>query len=98
MIAFTSQLPHILACSYILDPLALNHDGYSAGSFQDVTRVAFINDVMWSELFLDNADNLYDEIDELIKNLSAFKAALGERDRDKLRQLMIKSRKLKEKT
>ena len=53
---------------------------------------------MWSELFLDNADNLSDEIDELIKNLSAFKAALGERDRDKLRQLMIKSRKLKEKT
>ncbi len=98
MIAFTSQLPHILACSYILDPLALNHKGYSAGSFQDVTRVAFINDVMWSELFLDNADNLADEIDELIKNLGAFKSALKDGDRDELRRLMIKSRELKEKT
>ena len=97
MIAYTSQLPHILACSYISDPLAVNHKGYSAGSFQDVTRVAFINDVMWSELFLDNADNLDDRIDELIKNLTAFKSALSKRDRDELRRLMIKSRELKEK-
>ena len=65
MIAFTSQLPHVLACSYISDPLALSHKGFSAGSFLDVTRVAFINDVMWSELFIDNADHLCDEIDEL---------------------------------
>ncbi len=98
MIAFTSQLPHILACSYISDPLAINHRGYSAGSFLDVTRVAFINDVMWSELFLDNRDNLSNEIDELIRNLTCFKKALNDGDRDELRRLMIKSRELKEKT
>lgn len=98
MISYTSQLPHILACSYISDPLAANHRGYSAGSFQDVTRVAFINDVMWSELFLDNADHLSREIDELIRNLGAFKSALDSGDRDELRRLMIKSRELKEKS
>ncbi len=98
MIAFTSQLPHVLACSYIADPLAVNHKGFSAGSFLDVTRVAFINDVMWSELFLDNADHLSDEIDQLIKNLTVFKAAINNGDKDRLRQLMIKSRELKEKT
>ena len=98
MIAFTSQLPHVLACSYISDPLALSHKGFSAGSFLDVTRVAFINDVMWSELFIDNADHLCDEIDELIKNLSVFKAAIKNEDKQALSQMMIKSRELKEKT
>ncbi|MBQ2295566.1 MAG: prephenate dehydrogenase/arogenate dehydrogenase family protein [Clostridia bacterium] len=98
MIAFTSQLPHVLACSYISDPLALSHKGFSAGSFLDVTRVAFINDVMWSELFIDNADHLCDEIDELIKNLSAFKTAIKNEDKQSLSRMMIKSRELKEKT
>lgn len=98
MIAFTSQLPHVLACSYISDPLALSHKGFSAGSFLDVTRVAFINDVMWSELFIDNADHLCDEIDELIKNLSVFKAAIKNEDKQALSRMMIKSRELKEKT
>ena len=53
---------------------------------------------MWSELFIDNADHLCDEIDELIKNLSAFKTAVKNEDKPALSRMMIKSRELKEKT
>lgn len=97
MIAFTSQLPHILACSYICSPLAENHVGFSAGSFQDVTRVAYINDEMWSSLFLDNRENLTEQIDLLIGNLSEFRSALIKGDREALRAKMRESKKLKEK-
>ena len=96
MIAFTSQLPHILACSYICSPLAENHAGFSAGSFQDVTRVAYINDEMWSSLFLYNAENLTEQIDGLINNLSEFRSALVSSDREALRAKMRQSKKLKE--
>ena len=52
MIAFTSQIAHVLACSYVLSPLAPQHAGYSAGSYRDVSRVARINADMWTELFI----------------------------------------------
>jgi prephenate dehydrogenase len=97
MIAYTSQLPHVLACSYIRDPLAKQHTGYSAGSFQDVTRVAYINDVMWSELFLCNRENLSGEIDLLIKHLTEFKDAINGGDRSQLCKMMSASREIKRK-
>lgn len=96
MIAYTSQLAHILACSYIDTPLSENHRGYSAGSFQDVTRVAYINDEMWAELFVDNRDMLVEQIQHLTDNLNEFKLALENADEDKLRLMMAHSRELKE--
>lgn len=96
MISYTSQLPHILACSYILDPLAKKHDGFSAGSFLDVTRVARINPVMWSGLFLDNREEISGEIDLLIHNLSKFKTAIENNDRDGLENIMNESKQIKE--
>ncbi len=96
MIAYTSQLAHVLACSYVSDPLAKKHKGYSAGSFRDVTRVAYINEVMWSELFCNNATPLADEIDVLINNLSEMRDLIRAKDRDGLREILRRSKEIKE--
>lgn len=96
MIAYTSQIAHVLACSYILSPRAPEHAGYSAGSYRDVSRVAKINADMWTELFLDNGDNLTNEIDELVRNLSAFREAIAAGDGEKLHALLAKGNAIKE--
>ena len=69
VIAYTSQLAHILSSAYIKSPTASRHKGMSAGSFKDMTRVAYLNETMWTELFLENRDNLLNEVNILIKNL-----------------------------
>ncbi len=96
MIAYTSQIAHVLACSYILSPRAPFHSGFSAGSYRDVSRVAKINADMWTELFADNRENLCTEIDELIDNLSLFKSALDSNDSEKLHDLLAKGNAIKE--
>ena len=79
-IAFTSQLAHVVSNAYIKSPTALEHSGFSAGSYKDLTRVAKLNEVMWTELFLENADNLAAEIDTLIGNLQQYSTAIRERE------------------
>ena len=96
MIAFTSQLPHILACSYVLSPCCPNHNGFSAGSYRDVSRVANINSKLWSELFLENREPLITEIDILIDNISAIKKAIESEDKTALTELLEKGHKIKE--
>lgn len=96
MIAFTSQIAHVLACSYVLSPLAPSHAGYSAGSYRDVSRVARINADMWTELFIDNKDALVREIDDLVSNLMKFKYCIVNEDADALHDLMEKGNKIKE--
>ena len=88
MIAFTSQIAHVLACSYVLSPLAPYHPGFSAGSYRDVSRVARINGEMWSELFISNKTPLIKEIDDLVQNLENFKKAISEENSDELIALM----------
>ncbi len=97
MIAYTSQLAHVLACSYVSDPLATKHKGYSAGSFRDVTRVAYINENMWSELFCDNSKPLADEIDVLISNLAKMRDMIRAEDREGLKAALRRSKEIKEK-
>lgn len=94
-IAFTSQLPHVLACSYVMSPRCKEHQGFSAGSYRDVSRVANINDVLWSRLFLDNREELLSELDELIKNLSSFRCAIDSEDEERLRQLLRHAAEIK---
>lgn len=94
-IAFTSQLPHVLACSYVMSPRCKEHQGFSAGSYRDVSRVANINDVLWSRLFLDNREELLSELDELIKNLSSFRCAIDGEDEERLRQLLRHAAEIK---
>lgn len=96
MIAFTSQIAHVLACSYVLSPLAPSHAGYSAGSYRDVSRVARINADMWADLFIDNKDALVREIDDLVSNLMQFKYNIVNEDSPALKDLMNRANKIKE--
>lgn len=96
VIAYTSQLAHVLSNAYVKSPRAQEYDGYSAGSFKDLTRVAKLNETMWTELFLDNADHLTEELSLLIDNLCAYRAALQARDGDTLKALLREGRIIKE--
>ena len=96
MISFTSQLAHIVSSSYIKNPLATTHYGFSAGSFRDMTRVARLNPQMWSELMLENRDYLVGQIDNLQENLSAFKKALMDNNCEELEKLLDEGRIAKE--
>lgn len=97
MIAFTSQVPHILACSYVMSPMCENHKGFSAGSYRDVSRVAYINADLWTDLFLCNKQPLVDELDILLDNIKSIRDAVNADDREKLNGLLQKARKIKEK-
>jgi len=88
MIAFTSQLAHIVSSAYIKDPIAQRQGGYSAGSFQDMTRVAILDAAMWSELCVENADMLIPHLDTLIEHLMEYRQALDVCDREELRTLL----------
>lgn len=96
MIAYTSQLAHIVSSSYVKNELAENHDGFSAGSFKDLTRVAKLNPVMWSELMLDNKDNLICALDNLLENLNEYKKALIENNEGELIRLLKEGNEKKE--
>ncbi|MBO4534636.1 MAG: prephenate dehydrogenase [Clostridia bacterium] len=96
IIAFTSQLAHVISNAYILSDTAPEQRGYSAGSFRDMTRVARINGKMWSELFVENKDNLAGEIDELIANLTAMRDAIAAGDRAKIEALLEEGNRRKE--
>lgn len=96
MIAFTSQMPHILSNAFIKSPTALEHKGFSAGSYRDLTRVAWLNAGMWTELFLENRDNLLFELDQYISSLTAYREALANRDEHRLYDLLQEGKLRKE--
>ena len=95
MIAFTSQLAHIVSNAYVKSPGAKNHKGLSAGSYKDLTRVAWLNPDMWTELFLENREPLLEELCGIIENLSAYRDALKEEDGETLWQLLDEGRRIK---
>ncbi len=76
IIAFTSQLPHIISSAYIKSPAAQEHKGFSAGSYKDMTRVAKVNSKLWTQLFLENKDNIVNELDLLIKHLWQYRCVI----------------------
>ena len=88
IIAFTSQLAHVVSNAYVKSPRAQVHRGFSAGSYRDLTRVARLNENMWAELFLENRENLVAEIDHLVGSLQEYKAALEQGDADTLKALL----------
>ena len=96
MIAFTSQMPHILSNAFIKSPTALEHKGFSAGSYRDLTRVAWLNPGMWTELFLENRDNLLFELDQYINSLTQYRQALADGDEQRLYTLLDEGKKRKE--
>ncbi len=96
MIAFTSQLAHVVSSAYVKTPLAAKHRGFSAGSFQDMTRVARLSETMWTELFLENDDLLLSQTQALIDRLTEYRDALRDRDADRLKALLREGREIKE--
>ena len=96
MIAFTSQMPHILSNAFIKSPTALEHKGFSAGSYKDLTRVAWLNSQMWAELFLENKENILSELDCYLNNLRSYRDAIADNDRQALVALLEEGKRRKE--
>ena len=97
MIAYTSQIPHVLACAYVMSPRCDEHSGFSAGSYRDVSRVARINAELWADLFLANREELADETEELVRNIERIRTAVAKNDRAELVALLSSAREKKEK-
>lgn len=87
-IAFTSQLAHVVSNAYVKSPTAKTHKGFSAGSYKDLTRVARLNETMWTELFFENKDALLYEISTIIASLEEYKQALESNDREEMLKLL----------
>ena len=96
MIAFTSQMPHILSNAFIKSPTAQEHRGFSAGSYKDLTRVAWLNAQMWGELFMENKDFVLSELDVYLQNLQAYRDAVANDDLPRLVELLEEGKKRKE--
>lgn len=96
MIAFTSQLAHVVSNAYIKSPTAMAHRGFSAGSYKDMTRVAWLNPQMWAELFVENREYLGKELDILISSLNEYREAIKNGDTDRLVSLLADGKRLKE--
>ena len=96
MIAFTSQLAHIVSSAYVKTPLAAKHRGFSAGSFKDMTRVARLNENMWTELFLENQDLLLAQVEHLVDRMTEYRDALRNKDEDRLKAILREGREMKE--
>lgn len=96
IIAFTSQLAHVVSNAYIKSPTSREHRGFSAGSYRDLTRVAWLNPDMWTDLFLANSDYLIPEIDCIINELAKYRDAMANGDGATLRTLLDDGRRIKE--
>ena len=96
-IAFTSQMAHVVSTAYVKSPTARIHNGLSAGSYQDMTRVARLNEYMWTDLLMENGDNLVRELDYFMHSLQEYRDAIAGGDSDRLCRLLADGRKIKEK-
>lgn len=96
VIAYTSQLAHVTSSAYIRSPFAMEHHGFSAGSFRDMTRVARLDENMWTELFDLNREPLLAELNHLIQHLTQYRDALENQDNETLRALLREGRERKE--
>ena len=96
LITYTSHLPHVVAVAMMENDLSTMCDGFTGGSFRDITRVARINEDLWSGLFMDNKGNLIKEIETLEKNLDDIKSLLKNNDEEGLYKLLKKARVRKE--
>ena len=96
MIGFTSQMPHILSNAFIKSPTALEHKGFSAGSYKDLTRVAWLNPQMWAELFMENKEFVKSELEFYIASLTEYRDAIEDDDLDRLIRLLDEGKRRKE--
>ena len=97
VIAFTSQMAHLVSNAFIKSPTVPDHKGFSAGSYKDLTRVAWLNEAMWAELFLENRDHLLSELDIFLASLAEYRSALSTGDFETLQALLHEGKRMKEK-
>lgn len=97
IIAYTSQLAHVVSSSYVKSPTMGQEAGFTGGSFQDMTRVAYLDENLWTAIFLHNADNLVFELDTVIKNLTQYKNAIASRNESEIKRLLLEGKNIKEK-
>ncbi len=97
IIAFTSQMAHVVSNAFVKSPTAMEHEGFSAGSYKDMTRVAWLNPDMWTELFFENKEALTKEIDIFIANLMKYRDALSEGQEEEMRALLEEGKECKRK-
>ncbi|MBR2207473.1 MAG: prephenate dehydrogenase/arogenate dehydrogenase family protein [Synergistaceae bacterium] len=95
IIAYTSQLAHVISSAYVKSPDAVKRRGFSAGSFRDMTRVARLDEKLWTELFLSNRDFLIEQIEIIMKNINEYLSAIKDNDADKLEKLLREGREMK---
>ena len=95
VIAYTSQLAHVVSNAYVKSPTLALRDGFAAGSYKDLTRVARLNPTMWCELFLADGDNLIHEIETLVGELNKYKEALEAKDAERLTELLAEGDRIK---
>ena len=96
LIAFTSQMAHVISNAFIKSPTADSHKGFSAGSYKDMTRVAWLNPELWAELFLENKDNILHEINILTDHIAQYKTAIEQDNKEELVRLLDEGRQRKE--
>lgn len=96
VISFTSQLPHIISNCFVKSETIKKHKGFSAGSYRDLSRVAWMNTTMWNELFFENKEMLLNELNLFINNINEYKIALENNDKEKLESLLEEGKKQKE--
>ncbi|MCL2342337.1 MAG: prephenate dehydrogenase [Firmicutes bacterium] len=96
MIAFTSQMAHLVSNAFIKSPTARSHSGFSAGSYKDLTRVAWLDEKLWTELFLENRANLLRELDGFLVNMADYRDALAAEDGETMRALLREGKEIKE--
>lgn len=96
MIAFTSQMAHVVSNAYIKSPTARGHKGFSAGSYRDLTRVAWLNPAMWAELIMENSENMLFELDTMIASLTQYRDAIAAGDEAALQELLLEGKLRKE--
>lgn len=96
MIAYTSQLAHVVSNAYVQSPVSRNWEGFSAGSFKDLTRVAKLDESMWTELFLCNADYLTGQLDVLVETLTHFRDLIQNGNAAELQEMLRRGREMKE--
>lgn len=95
MIAFTSQIPHIISNAYVKSPVKAEHRGFSGGSFKDMTRIASVNSNLWTENFFENREQLIAELDIFINSVTEYRDALSNNDEKMMCELLEEGNKSK---
>lgn len=95
-IALTSQLAHIVSNAYVKSPQVENYEGFTGGSFQDMTRIAGVDERIWTQLYMCNREYILEELDGLIESLNEYRKAIKNEDEEALSEALKEGRLIRE--